>query len=257
MIPVLANASTVRHTGGMSAGPAPRTARALAREELTRQILQTAREHLTRVGPGELSLRAVARDLGMASSAVYRYFPSRDALLTGLILRAFGELADALEAADASVADRADLGARWRAACGTVRAWARAHPHDYALVYGSPVPGYAAPRDTVDPVDRIGAVFGGILIDLAAGESARSHPEPRLTQAQRAAIEPIRAAWDHDLPAELVARGVTAWCTVMGVVSMELFGHLTGGVVDGDAYFGYVVEQLATDLGLSSSPQVR
>lgn len=243
----------------MSAGPAPRTARALARAELTRQILHTARAHLTRVGPGELSLRAVARDLGMASSAVYRYFPSRDALLTGLILRAFGELADALEADDAAIPDRADVGARWRAACQAVRTWARAHPHDYALVYGSPVPGYAAPRDTVDPVDRIGAVFGGILIDLVGGgEPARRQPEPRLTPAQCAAIEPIRASWGSgDLPPELVARGVTAWCTVMGVVSMELFGHLTGGVVDGEAYFGYVVEQLAKDLGLDSPSQVR
>ncbi len=247
-------AAPLGQTGAMSVRNAPRTARALAREELTRQILQTAREHLTRVGPGELSLRAVARDLGMASSAVYRYFPSRDALLTGLILRAFGELADALESADAAVPDRADVGARWRSACATVRTWAREHPHDYALVYGSPVPGYAAPRDTVDPVDRIAAVFGGILIDLArAGRWGRSSPEPRLTPAQRAAIEPIRASWDSDgLPPEHVARGVTAWCTVMGVVSMELFGHLTGGVVDGDVFFGYVVEQLAVDLGLAA-----
>lgn len=128
---------------------APRTARALAREVLTRQILRTAREHLTRVGPGELSLRAVSRDLGMASSAVYRF-------------------------------------------------------------------------------------------------------QPPLTSAQRAAIEPVATGWGPALPGELVARGLTAWCTVMGVVSMELFGHLTAGVVDGTAYFDYVVAQLAADLGLGS-----
>ncbi len=230
---------------------APRTARAIAREELTRQILDTAREHLMRVGPGELSLRAVARDLGMASSAVYRYFPSRDALLTGLLVRVYGELADALEAADAAVRDRADVRRRWRVACRTIRTWAFTHRHDYALVYGSPVPGYAAPPDTVHPVLRIYSVFGAILVEHARREDAARGPRSLpLTAAQRRAVEPIATAWGAELSPELSARGVTAWCTVMGVVSMELFGHLVGGIVDGDAYFDYVVDQLAADLGL-------
>src|SRR5918992_3780032 len=94
---------------------APRTARAIARAELTRAILDSAGRQLVEVGPAALSVRAVARDLGMASSAVYRYFPSRDALLTALLIEAYNELGDAAEAADAGVADRSDTAARWLA----------------------------------------------------------------------------------------------------------------------------------------------
>ncbi|WP_036964133.1 helix-turn-helix domain-containing protein, partial [Promicromonospora kroppenstedtii] len=88
-----------------------RTARALARETITREILDSARARLTTDGAAALSLRAVARDVEMVSSAVYRYFPSRDALLTALLVESYDELGAAAEAADAAVADRADAGA--------------------------------------------------------------------------------------------------------------------------------------------------
>lgn len=82
---------------------APTTARERARTEITREILQTGREHLARDGAAALSLRAVARDLGMASSAVYRYVPNRDALLTMLIIAAYDSLGEAVEKAEAAV----------------------------------------------------------------------------------------------------------------------------------------------------------
>ena len=126
--------------------------RARVRAELTREIAEVARRHLASDGAAALSLRAVARELGMASSAVYRYFPSRDDLLTALIIDAYDALGEAAEKADAE-RPRADLLGRWQAACAAVRAWALDHPHEYALVYGSPVPGYAAPEATIGPAD--------------------------------------------------------------------------------------------------------
>ena len=122
--------------------------RAQAREQMRGAILETARAHLAEHGAVGLSLRAVARDVGMVSSAVYRYFPSRDALLTALIIDAYDSLGAAVEKAERRV-PRDDLLGRWRAIATTTRRWARADPHQYALVYGSPVPGYAAPQDTV------------------------------------------------------------------------------------------------------------
>ena len=89
-----------------------RTARERAREEITAEILSAARARLQEAGPGELSLRAVARDVGMVSSAVYRYFPSRDDLLTALILQCYDELGEAVERADAAVEDRTSWAAR-------------------------------------------------------------------------------------------------------------------------------------------------
>lgn len=92
------------------------------------------------VGPVGLSVRAVARDLNMASSALYRYVASRDDLLTLLIVQIYDELGAVAEACEAECAD-ADVSTRWLTLCHAVRGWAVAHPHDYALLYGTPVPG--------------------------------------------------------------------------------------------------------------------
>src|ERR1700760_2130558 len=126
----------------MPLGPAARSARARARAELTAEITDTARRQLAEVGAAALSLRAVARELGMVSSAIYRYFPSRDELLTALIVDAYDALGAQVEAADAGVA-RDDLRGRWMACGRAVREWALATPAEYALIFGSPVPGNA------------------------------------------------------------------------------------------------------------------
>src|SRR3954468_6238193 len=150
---------------------APRTARALARAELTRQILDRASVQLAEVGPAALSVRQVARDLEMASSAVYRYFPSRDALLTALLIRAFDDLGQAVEDGE-STADRDDLRGRWTGLALGLRRWAVKHPHEYALTYGSPVPGYAAPEDTIASATRVAFALLHLVRDAqAAGRS--------------------------------------------------------------------------------------
>src|SRR6476619_3633829 len=123
----------------MSAG----SIRARVRAEMIDEIKAVARRHLAADG-ANLSLRAVARDMGMVSSAVYRYFASRDDLLTALIIEGYNAMGEAAERAEAAV-PRRDLPGRWMAICHAVRDWGRAHPAEYALLYGSPVPGYAAP----------------------------------------------------------------------------------------------------------------
>ncbi len=108
-----------------------------------------AREHLAEHGAAALSLRAVARDLGMVSSGIYRYVASRDELLTRLIVDSYLSLADAVRRRhDAVPVD--DLEGRWDAIAGAFRRWALDHPQDFALVYGSPVPDYTAPAGADD-----------------------------------------------------------------------------------------------------------
>ena len=118
------------------------------RVELTAAILDSARDQLAGGGASALSLRAIARELGMASSAIYRYFPSRDALLTQLIIDAYNSLADHVSEHETSV-PRTRLHRRFRAIGRAVRSWALANEHEYALIYGTPVPGYQAPPDTI------------------------------------------------------------------------------------------------------------
>lgn len=209
--------------------------RARVRAETTAAILDVARRHLAEHGAAALSLRAVARDVGMVSSAIYRYFPSRDDLLTALIVEAFDAVGAAAEAADATCA-RTDHAGRWLAVTAAVRGWARANPHQYALVYGSPVPGYAAPADTVDPAARVSLVLLGLLVDVAAaGEVA---PAPiRTTRGVRGDLAGLRDAYADGVPDDLLADGMRAWTTLFGHVSYELFGHFEGVVTDHDGFF--------------------
>ena len=228
---------------------APRTARAIARAELTRAILDNASVQLAESGPAALSVRAVARDLGMASSAVYRYFPSRDALLTALLVEAYDDLGDAVEAADAAV-PRAELAERWAAICHALRDWARAQPHRYALLYGSPVPGYAAPDDTVTSALRVTTTLLSLFGDAQAA-GLRTTPARPLSNDERAALEPVRSFTDPQLDDAWAIRGLVAWAALFGNLSLELFGHMYRGILDYDAHFAQVVDQLAADLGLA------
>ena len=229
---------------------APRTARATARAELTRAILESASGQLAETGPAALSVRAVARELGMASSAVYRYFPSRDALLTALIVEAYDDLGASVEAAEAAVR-RGDLRGRWRAVSHAVRDWASLHPHQYALTYGSPVPGYAAPDDTVEPALRVTRVLMTIVRDAhGAGRSPTAGPA-KVSAAEKAALAPLSQFVGPAVPPAYLVRGLMAWHTLFGHVSLELFGHMYRGVLDYDAHFTTVTDQLAADLGLT------
>src|SRR5215467_9079408 len=128
--------ATQQATSPATAVPSvPRTARERARAEITAELLDAGRRHLATEGAAALSLRAIARDLGMASSAVYRYVASRDDLLTRLIIDAYNSLGSAAESAESPV-DRADLAGRWSAVCHAARSWALANPNEWALIYG-------------------------------------------------------------------------------------------------------------------------
>ena len=234
--------------------PVPRTARQRARVEITREILDTARGHLARDGAPALSLRAVARDCGMVSSAIYRYVPSRDDLLTMLIVNAYDSIGSAVEAAEAPVPRRSHQ-ARFLTVCHAVRAWAIANPHEYALIFGSPVPGYVAPTDTIGPATRVPVVLMTILVDLhAGGATPAAQPVPRDVAA---AISAVRTFTGGTVPNDLLLRGLAAWATLLGSISLELFGHLHD-VVDEDpaaraAFFDHQVRRMADGLGLTSA----
>jgi AcrR family transcriptional regulator len=228
------------------------TARERARAEITREILEAGRVHLARDGAAALSLRAVARDLGMVSSAVYRYVPNRDALLTLLIIDAYDSVGATVEAAEAEV-DRTDYVERFLTTCRAVRTWAREHPHEYALIYGSPVPGYAAPEATIGPATRVPIVLLSILFDQTADEAA---PRPLdLASAVEASIAPFRAFAAGRASDDLLLRGLASWATLLGTVSLELFGHLHNVVEEDDAarsaFFDHQMHQVAVGLGLS------
>jgi AcrR family transcriptional regulator len=236
-----------------------RAARERTRAEITRQILDAARRHLATEGASGLSLRAIARELGASSSAVYRYVASRDELLTRLIVAAYDALGAAAETAEAAVA-RDDLGGRWSAACAAVRAWALANPNEYALIYGTPVPGYTAPPATSAPAARVSNVLLRILAD-AAGRPTPAMAEDDVPPGGRKALAPARATVPPEVPDALLQRGLMAWAALFGTVSFELFGQLHGIVGDqpGDreAFFAESVRRWAAQVGIAPGRAAR
>jgi AcrR family transcriptional regulator len=240
----------------MSPVKASPTARERARAELTREIKEEARKQLAETGAQGLSLRAVARELGMVSSALYRYFPSRDDLLTALIIDAYDAMG---EVAEAAIAPDASPRVRWLAACHAIRGWALAYPSEYALIYGSPVPGYRAPQATVGPASRVPLAFMSVLRDAVAGGDMSADGAvsgPRLGGAladQAAAIVAALTAVPGlaAVPREVVVRAVIAWTQLFGMISFELFGQFVGSFEPADALFDYAVAQLAAFTGLT------
>jgi AcrR family transcriptional regulator len=233
----------------------PRTARERARAEITREILEAGRRHLATDGAAALSLRAIARDLGMASSAVYRYVASRDDLLTRLIIDAYDSLGAATEAAEGK-ADRADLAGRWSVICRSVRDWALANPNEYALIYGSPVPGYAAPAETIGPASRVSNLLVQILIDAAGRGLEVPAPAGRaLGAAGRAALAPLKAAIPAQVPDGALQAGLMTWSALFGLISLELFGQFHNVIGenpgDRDAFFTECVDRWAAQLGIA------
>jgi AcrR family transcriptional regulator len=229
-----------------------RAARERTRAEITRQILDTARRHLATEGASGLSLRAIARELGASSSAVYRYVASRDELLTRLIVAAYDAMGAAAAAQEAAVA-RDDLAGRWSAVCGAVRGWALANPNEYALIYGTPVSGYVAPSATIAPAARVSNVLLGILAD-GAERLTPAIAEDDVPPDNQKALAPARSTVGTEVADALLQRGLMAWAALFGTVSFELFGQLHGIIGDqpGDreAFFAESVRRWAAQVGI-------
>jgi len=223
--------------------PAP-SIRARVRAEMTDEIKAVARRHLATDG-ANLSLRAVARDMGMVSSAVYRYFASRDELLTALIIDAYNALGGAAETAAAGV-DQGDARAGWYAVGRAIRRWALASPAEYALIFGSPVPGYQAPQETVLAAQRTPFV----LLRLAARGNRTSMQVPVPVSTDLSTVLSALAADVPGLTSAQLALGSFAWIHLFGALSFELFGQLNNVIFARDEYFDTQLGWLADQLGL-------
>lgn len=190
-----------------------------------RDIVRIGRAHLATDGAAALSLRAVARDLGVVSSAVYRYVASRDELLTLLVVDGYDELGDAVDAALAKV-DPSRHAERMRVIGRAVRAWALAEPATYALLFGSPVPGYEAPAEqTTGPGTRVVVRLVEVWEDAwRAGEVSlddRALAPRRLSRD----LARIRRQMEITAPDALIARGLFGWAALFGCIGFEVFGQ--------------------------------
>ncbi|MEU1209146.1 TetR/AcrR family transcriptional regulator [Nocardia sp. NPDC005825] len=232
----------------MSAG----SLRARVRTEMIEEIKATARARLATDG-ANLSLRGVARDLGIVASALYRYFPSRDDLLTALILDGYRSLGAAATAAhDAAPANNPR--AQWLSVCTAVRDWALANPTEYGLLYGSPIPGYDAPKDTVGPAATVVLLLAGIATRAAADDrlTPAALPTP-LPAPVRADLRVLIEQQSADLPEEVLDRVFVSWTQLFGLVTFEIFGRLDGTIDAVTDYFHHHMNLMADLVGLPAT----
>ncbi|MFK0002238.1 TetR/AcrR family transcriptional regulator [Paenarthrobacter sp. NPDC090522] len=205
----------------------PTTPRQRARAQTIADIVRLGREHLATHGAAALSLRAVARDLGVVSSAVYRYVESRDELLTLLLIDAYNDLGDEVDAAVDSAGGQ-DFAGQFQALGMAVRRWALREPSRYALLFGSPVPGYRAPGErTTVPGTRVIVRLVGIF-DAAyrAGALTAAVPPAVVIHPKLAGdLARIRSEMGLAAPDASLARGVLVWTSLFGAVSFEVFGQ--------------------------------
>lgn len=194
-----------------------------ARDRTEAQIIEVGRRHLITDGAAGLSLRAVAREIGLVSSAVYRYVASRDDLLTLLLVDAYTELADTVDAAAESVSG--DWAARLVVMAHAARRWAVDQPARWALLYGSPVPGYRAPAElTVGPGTR---VVGALFAVIADGIRAGAVPDPKDVAPKPVSedFDRVREEFGFAGGDPVLLQCFLVWATLVGAISLEVFGQ--------------------------------
>lgn len=219
-----------------------------SRERLEEKIVDLGRRQLIDHGAAGLSLRAIARDLGMVSSAVYRYVASRDELLTLLLVDAYADLADTVDRARDSEAEL------WSddvvAIAHAVRRWAVAHPARWALIYGTPVPGYHAPAErTVGVGTRVvGAFLDAVAAGIATGDIRLTNGA--VAQPMSSDFERIRQEFGFPGDDQVVAKCFLLWAGVVGAVSLEVFGQYGADTLtDPEAVFDGQLQLLVGVLG--------
>ncbi|MBO3676278.1 TetR/AcrR family transcriptional regulator [Streptomyces sp. NEAU-YJ-81] len=205
---------------------APPSLRQRRRAAATREILDAAERHITEHGPAALSLRAIARSLGMTVQALYHYFPSREALVTELITKTYDDLADAVQAAIDTAADYPGL-PRLVVATEGYRRWAIAHPERFQLLYGTPLRDYAAPVEgpTTQATRRMSAIFERELFGGFTTAQLAAADTPALSSSLRALLEQVRGEDPDALPPPADALLLSAWGHMHGLVVLEVFGH--------------------------------
>ncbi|MCA2215188.1 TetR/AcrR family transcriptional regulator [Jidongwangia harbinensis] len=203
------------------------------------EIKQAGRRLLVTGGPAAISLRAIARDMGMTAPAIYRYFDSLDALVRAIVTDLFEELRISVEEVAAAHAGAPPLTRVAHLARG-FRRWSLAHPAEFALMFGSPIPGVTPMAADCSPANDAGARFAESFFTVLE-EHLAQHPLPEAAESLdpdlRQAFQPYLDTFGDRFPLPVVYLFVASWTRLYGMVAMEVFGHLQWAMTDIEPLF--------------------
>lgn len=226
--------------------------RARLREQTSAEIKEIALKLMAGGGPDAISLRAIAREMGMTAGAIYSYFPTRDDLVTTLIQDVYTAVVEAAESARDAVPD-SDPGGRIMAWARAVRGWALANPEGFRLIYGDPVPGYQAPPAGPGHDAEVRACTGLMGLVAAAWPAAAGRRADG-ARYEWDDFDPVLVghAREHfpDLPPEAIALTLRVWGRMHGLMALEVYGHLRTLVKDAESVYCDEMRELIVSLGL-------
>jgi AcrR family transcriptional regulator len=215
------------------------------------RIKSAAWAQMSRYGTAGLSLRGIARQLGVTAPAIYNYFTRLEDLITALIVDAFAELAEAMEAADAAAASDRCYD-KIMALCLAYRRWAVDHPIRFQLIYGNPIPGYSAPTEITIPLAR--RPFLGMFRWFVRGYETGELTIPAEYCDVPSHVAQSIAMWKEvsgiEMPDALVVLLMSGWSRIHGAVMLELFGHIQPLVGEGPDFFRLEIEAFAQHMGM-------
>ncbi len=226
------------------------TRRERLREATRDEIKTIARQQMAAHGTAGITLRGIAREMEITATALYRYFASRDDLLTELILDGYNAQADAMEAVVSAQAPD-DYAGQMFAALLTYRQWALDHRTDFELLYGNPIPGYVAPAERTTPAASRNME---VLIRVMVGAvTARQMQTTGISIPPTVAAHLQAANW-YGAPPELLYLGTIGWSRIHGLIMLELFEHTPPVIGDSTAFYRDQVLHLMRDMGLPLPP---
>lgn len=228
------------------------TRRERMREFTKDEIKTIARKQMSAEGTSGISLRGIAREMELTAPALYRYFSSRDDLITDLIVDAFTANGEALAVADASV-PRAAYGDRLVAIMTAYRDWALANPVDFQLIYGNAIPGYHAPREvTVPAATRVSLPFATTLAEAYASGNLRPLPEhahmpSEIENHLRLMVEEN----GYPVPPVVFMILVHGWTFIHGMIWLEMFGHTPPVIGSAGLFYRHQIVALCRSMNLT------
>jgi AcrR family transcriptional regulator len=221
--------------------------RSRQRDATTAEIKATARRLLVDEGPDALTLRAIARGMGMTAPALYRYFGSHEELVGAVCFDLLDEITRTLEQARDSVGPDDPLG-RLMAACRAFRGWSLGHPREFHLVFASAGSAPPAGHEMVGADLSFGAVFLGIFVEIWAAAPFATPPEEVLPEGLVAQLAAFSAYVQHVLPMGALAAYLSGWVRLYGAVTIEVFGHLGFALTDAEPMFEAMLAEMRRQL---------
>jgi AcrR family transcriptional regulator len=233
------------------------------RAATTQEIIQTARRLLVQQGAEAVSLRAIAREMGMTAPALYRYFGSHEELLRHVVADIFTEIAQhvrgaiqlAAQAAGPDAPEASVMAIKMIAGAQEFRAWAKEHVPEFSMLFGSPIPGLEYLHEVHrDPAVDCGYEFGQVFLDLF-GNLYRRKPFPipaddEIQLGLREQLNHYRELTHTDLPLGALQTFLRCWVLLYGTVSLEVFGHLKFALDDAAPMFELMLTDMARLVGL-------